>query len=168
MKIFELSEMKTIEDIQPVCEDMFKKSKLAMFDSFRKLGFPCGEFCNLNYFLKLSAHMDSQCSYASAMLFTSHSDLHEMELVKKMTGLKLIVHENGDKSVRYSDGSIYDMKTVPMGIIKLKLVGELERYPEYLEKKLAENNTRMGAWMVMREKEIAFELFDEILPVQDE
>lgn len=168
MKIFELPEMKPIEDVQKLSQEMFEKSKMAMFDSFKKLGFPCGEMCILHYFLKLGAHMDKQCSYASAMLFTSESDRYEMELVRKMTGLKLIVHENGDKSVRYSDGSIYDMKTVPMGIIKLKLLGELERYPEYIERRMAENNTRMGAWMLMREKEIAFKLFDEILPVQDE
>lgn len=170
-RIFKLPQMASLGEVQDLFEEMRANARDAQAAMYREFGANGGleevAMQEITHFLKVCAFLDKQCSYATAMVFTSGSDHYELELLDKLTSYKLIVDKKGEKSVRYSNGHIDHMKDVPLCLIKMKLYKELERYDEYMDLRDSQVKNRLGAWLFEREMQWAEYLFDTVLPMKE-
>lgn len=170
--LFKLPKKASVLEVQELYDEMFRESRRAMEMCTQKYGvraFEQGPLEGPEHYQEILAYTDSICSYTTAMIFSSPSFVILHELVDALNGLKLIKDENGQLlSVRYSDGTVDDLRTTPLCLIKLKLSGEIERYPAYLEKRGDELKNRIECQVLQQEEREARDLFAAIMTMKDD
>lgn len=154
--IFGLPHIASRDTIERLYREMMLKSRetfIALSHEFREevLTMSPDELQRVDYHRQANSFVDNYCSYARAMQFTFHADQLEKDTVDQMEGIMLIVHENGQESVRYLNGHIDDMATVPLCLIKLKLAEDHDRLDKYFEQKKRQLRTRLDWKMYLHE-----------------
>lgn len=168
-KIFELPQMKSIADCEMLYLQMRSNWHAASYAVAKEMG--NGTYDHVERDVggdEYNRRLDKHCSYASAMFFTSPTDLLELELVEQANGLKLITNAFGEQSVRYSDGTVDKMSEMPLCLIKLKLAYEFDRFSEFLMKRKMQLKDRLDCFMFKTEMQLACHLFDTVKAMRDE
>lgn len=81
-KIFNQRRMLSADDVFALVGDMQSNSEKAIYEAEKKYGSPT----DLAQYQKLCAFADNICCYATAMLYTAPSRMHELQLTEELKG----------------------------------------------------------------------------------
>lgn len=91
--------------------------------------------------------------------------------VENRKGLKLIYGENGEKKIRFLDGSIEDIRAMPLPMAKLRVHMEMERYKATVEelcRQLELKDDRLEVELSIREKDNILHLYEYVMQLKDD